>query len=386
MKEIIDKNIKRVMIVEDNEINIMILENMLTSKNYRFRTFLNGEKAIEHAENEMPDIILLDINLPGKNGFEICTEIKKNPKLREIPIVFISALNNVADKIEAFRCGGVDYITKPFNIEEVETRIHTHLKIKYLQDELKYKNKHLEKIVAERTIDLENAYNKLKAVEKIKSEFLQIISHEIRTPFNGLIGSIEMMMEICPINCDYGIDIEKSREMYYDARGRVMRLIEDASLMGELENIGNEIKSVHINIKNLIKELAILLNSKIKVSYSAEKIEIKSNFGLVTYALKMAFRIAECFVNGDVDRVVEIKDFEDGLILIFDLDSIEIDTLQCKKIFEIGSRIRGESAIVGLGMSPVVANKVFKILGGDMQIEKIGEKSGELKIILKSIN
>ena len=122
-----------ILIVDDTPEHLTVLRQMLAEQNYMVRPALNGEIAIKAANESPPDLILLDIRMPGMDGYEVCQQLKSEEKTRKIPVIFISALNELDDKVKAFSLGGVDYITKPFQTEEVLARIKTHLKLRNLQ-------------------------------------------------------------------------------------------------------------------------------------------------------------------------------------------------------------------------------------------------------------
>lgn len=125
-----------ILIVDDTPANLTLLSGMLKEKNYKVRPVPSGKLALKAVEAEPPDLILLDINMPEMNGFQVCEQLKSNIKYRDIPVLFISALTETLDKVKAFTCGGVDYITKPFQFEEVEARIETHLELRRYQKSL----------------------------------------------------------------------------------------------------------------------------------------------------------------------------------------------------------------------------------------------------------
>jgi DNA-binding response OmpR family regulator len=122
-----------IMIVDDNPHNLKLLEDMLRLQQYEVLSFPRGRLALAAAEQEPPDLILLDINMPEMNGYEVCERLKSNPRLSGIPVIFLSALNATEDKVKGFRSGGVDYIAKPFQFEEVQARVETHLKLRRAQ-------------------------------------------------------------------------------------------------------------------------------------------------------------------------------------------------------------------------------------------------------------
>jgi putative two-component system response regulator len=137
-----------ILVVDDSADNLSILSRFLHREGCRVHPASSGEAALEIARRNRPDLILLDINLPGMNGFEVCRLLKQAEALRDIPVLFLSALDEALDKVKAFEAGGVDYITKPFQFEEVLSRVTTHLKIHDLQKELERHNRNLADTVA----------------------------------------------------------------------------------------------------------------------------------------------------------------------------------------------------------------------------------------------
>ena len=119
--------------VDDTPANLQLLASMLKERGYKTRPVPSGQLALQAAVSDPPDLILLDISMPDMDGYEVCRRLKADDKLKDMPVMFISALNEVLDKVKAFSVGGVDYITKPFQFDEVQARVDTHLKIRRLQ-------------------------------------------------------------------------------------------------------------------------------------------------------------------------------------------------------------------------------------------------------------
>ncbi len=138
-----------ILIVDDTPENLTVLRQMLAEQNYMVRPAINGEIAIKAVNTSPPDLILLDIRMPGMDGYEVCKQLKSEEKTRRVPVIFISALYELDDKIKAFSLGGVDYITKPFQAEEVLARVKTHLTLRSLQKSLEDKNAQLQKALVE---------------------------------------------------------------------------------------------------------------------------------------------------------------------------------------------------------------------------------------------
>ncbi|MFK5951822.1 MAG: response regulator [Desulfobacterium sp.] len=133
-----------ILVVDDTKENLRILVEALGSNGYKVRPALNGQIALEAARKEIPDLILLDIIMPGMDGYEVCDALKADTHLRDVPVIFISALGEVEDKVKGFSVGGVDYINKPFQVEEVLVRVKTHLTLRNLTKVLKDKNTRLQ--------------------------------------------------------------------------------------------------------------------------------------------------------------------------------------------------------------------------------------------------
>lgn len=146
-----------VMIVDDVSHNRLLLGEMLKDRGYDIRAFPSGELALNSALQDPPDLILLDINMPEMDGYEVCRHLKKSERLKDIPVLFISALTETEDKVKAFNTGGQDYVTKPFQIEEVDSRVKTHLRLRELQIELEKLNLNLQHLVAEQVKEISDS-------------------------------------------------------------------------------------------------------------------------------------------------------------------------------------------------------------------------------------
>jgi CheY-like chemotaxis protein len=157
---------RKILIVDDNPVNLRLLSRLLTSEGHIVRTVTDGTEALAEVQTMLPDLILLDIMMPGMDGYETCQRLKANGQTKNIPIIFISALAETEDLVQAFKSGGVDYVTKPFQIEEVLARVKTHLALQSLQKQLQIANQELEK----RNIELEARNTELQeALDTIKT-------------------------------------------------------------------------------------------------------------------------------------------------------------------------------------------------------------------------
>ena len=145
MHSIKDQIAEEILIVDDKPANLRLLSQMLADRGYVVRAVKSGARALESIRATHPNLILLDIKMPGMNGYEVCRQLKELPESRDIPVIFISALNEIQNKVQGFDVGGVDYITKPFQYEEVIARVETHLALQRFQKHLQRANRRYEK-------------------------------------------------------------------------------------------------------------------------------------------------------------------------------------------------------------------------------------------------
>lgn len=187
-----------ILAVDDTPENLGVLFDYLDQFGFIVLLVQNGENALKQAEENLPDLILLDIMMPGMDGFEVCRRLKANDVTKDIPVIFMTALSDTLDKVRGFEVGGVDYITKPLQHEEVVARVRTHTTIRRLQRELQEKNTILQQYVellAEKNVELDEKNAQLEHVNASKDRFFSIISHDLRSPFVGLLGLTQLMVE-----------------------------------------------------------------------------------------------------------------------------------------------------------------------------------------------
>ena len=185
-----------VLIVDDMPNNISILFEALSRLNFKVLAARDGKNAVDQARIAQPDLILLDVMMPGMDGFETCRRLKQDELTAAIPVIFMTALTETIDKVNGFNIGAVDYITKPFQLGEVVVRIRTHLKIRNLQQDLQRLNTELEARVAERTASLTKA---LAEVEQLKTQ-LQTENTYLRDELHQLTNFDEIVSQSKPFS------------------------------------------------------------------------------------------------------------------------------------------------------------------------------------------
>jgi signal transduction histidine kinase len=155
------QKVANILIVDDSPANVLLLVRMLTERGYHPQPVLSGALALQAARADPPDLILLDINMPGMNGYEVCQRLKADAALKDIPVIFISALSETLEKVKAFQVGGVDYVTKPFQFDEVYARVQTHLQ--------------------------------LRRLEKLRDDLTHMVIHDLRSPLAVICGVLEIL-------------------------------------------------------------------------------------------------------------------------------------------------------------------------------------------------
>jgi signal transduction histidine kinase len=163
-----------ILMVDDNPANLQVLTSMLKQSGWRPRPVTSGQLGLQAARKEPPDLILLDVNMPEMNGYEVCKQLKADARLADIPVIFVSALGETMDKVRGFSVGGVDYITKPFQLDEVKARVTSHLELRRQRREL------------------QASYEKLRESERMRDSLVHMIVHDLRSPLTAISAYLEL--------------------------------------------------------------------------------------------------------------------------------------------------------------------------------------------------
>jgi signal transduction histidine kinase len=228
-----------VLLVDDIPQNIQLLGAILKDQGYSFALTTSGKETYQLLEKVTPDIILLDVMLPDEDGFSICDNLKKKESTANIPVLFLTAKNDTADKIKGFKVGAVDYITKPFEELEVIERVKNHLQAKLDRDQIKAYNKELEVVVDQRTNELLK-----KERETILAQFIQGVVHNIRGPISSALAAsdlIQAMKDDLNVKIDIGVEKEELKSQL--------------SEVWEILELNNEVlRKMSVNLESMLRK------------------------------------------------------------------------------------------------------------------------------------
>lgn len=291
---------------------------MLLKHGYNVRKALNGQMALTAVKTVLPDLILLDISMPRMDGYEVCKLLKEDPQTHSIPVIFISALDDVLDKVKAFEVGGVDYITKPFQLEEVLARIQTHLTIKNLRTQIQEQNTQLQQALN----TLEKTQAQLVQKKKMDSlgQLVAGISHEINNPISFIYGNIAPAREyikdlfniinlyrqaysnptptiqtaIHEIDLDFiGLDLQKILDSMQTGAERIKTIILALHIFSRLNE--SHIKLVDIN--EGIDSTLLVLQQRLTQGRQGLEIKVIKTYGDLPQVTCYASQLNQVFLN-----------------------------------------------------------------------------------------
>ncbi len=361
------------MIVDDIPQNLQLLEGMLRNKGWQVFALPSGEMALQAAAREQPDLILLDVLMPGMDGYEVCTRLKANPQLKDIPVLFLSALNEPWDKTRAFQAGGVDYITKPFQFEDVEARVLVHLRLCQLQAELAGQNARLEVTVRQRTQQLADAHARLAVLDQAKSDFLSIISHELRTPLNVLFGVPELLFMELPASPQ----MAGYRQMLDENRQRIMTLVEDATLLAEVQ-VDAEPFSGKSSALGPVLQAAIARTAQLAAAAGVAiavapptAAQVSGDADLLTKALQSLLETVLKFSARDGIVRLTLAPAPGAQVLSLEVRGYTILPDELPRFFDVLAISKTLTPGGDLGLAPALASCLIRAFGGQVGVENL---------------
>ena len=381
-----EETAEKILIVDDVSKNIQILGNILSQKQFQIAYAQTGQQAINICNVQEFDLILLDIMMPGMDGYEVCEKLKSNPKTKQIPIIFLTAKADMDSIIKGFEIGGQDYITKPFNAAELLARVNNHLLINRQKERLIVMNNHLEDLVDERTQELELANHQLSVLDQAKSNFLSVISHEIRTPLNGVIGLTELLNQT---------NIDSDQKEYLDylktVSKRLVKFSDIALLITSLKIDKQYTEKLPVSINNLISDSVSEFkkeNSEYQLDIITNKPQqellIKADSELVKTCFKMIFDNSAKFSGDNPKLEISIELFNNKMELLFKDNGPGFSKQALTTIFELfasGDILHAE----GTGLGLAAAKLILDAHEAEISVENLVPKGAQVRIVFHQI-
>lgn len=350
------------LIVDDQADNLRILSAILAEKGYKVRKAINGQMAINTIKITPPDLILLDINLPEINGYEICQLLKSNPETQNIPIIFVSALDDVLDKVKAFQVGGLDYITKPFHKEEVIARVENQLTIRLQQ-------KQLEAEIQQRQ----------KTEERLRF-YLHAVSHDLRNP---VIGLSMILKNILRQDQSLKIPILRSvLERMNNSCDRQLQLINSLVETQQHEIWGITLNSQPLNLYLLAQEIFIDWLPLLKEKQATLINKIPPDLPLIQADLSQIWRVYENLLanalkynSSNLEIIFNAEIIQNKVIdspqmicCIVSDNGVGMTVEQAKTLFTPYHRGEGTQRNLSLGLGLYLCHQIIQAHGGTIEV------------------
>lgn len=359
------------MIIDDEPQNLNVLERMLRDEGqYDLVAFTDGEMALEASRAVIPDLILLDIMMPNIDGYEVCRRFKLEKQFQGVPIIFLSALNDTLDKVNAFNLGAVDYITKPLEEAEVLARVKTHLSLRDYQLDM-------EEQVRLRSAELFEAHRRLRVWEEAKTDWLGVLSHEMRTPLTGIFGVADYIFDELPKESS----LSAFKDEYEQARSRMQKLIDDAQLLTFIDVASENYRMLPVDFKSVVEECLDSLtisNVEFELLPGVEGLgdaSITAEPSLLYRAVSDLFMVASMCVPAGGRVALDAILHRDRAELILSTDGPKLSSEAIGMFFEVGGQrilLRGGG---DFGLGPALAARIIDLLKGKVSVSN-GSKRG----------
>ena len=373
---------KNILIVDDTLGSLHSLSVALSKNGYAVQSVTSGSMALIVARLTLPDLILLDIKMPDIDGYEVCKQLKESTQTCEIPIIFLSCLYSVSEKIKAFKVGGADYITKPFQVEEVLARVKHQVTIYELTRQIREQNKLLKNEVEERR----KAELDAVSVSQAKSNFLANMSHELRTPLNAIIGFSKLMSDDSLLNAEQqqNIDIiNRSAENLLELINDVLKLSKIEAGAIDLDNncldlyhfLDNLEEIFLLKIKKTNIELNFIIASNVPRYIYADEKKLRSCLSnLIGNAIKFtpqgSVTLRVSFPEGDENNL----NFSPSRHLLFQVEDTGCGILsdELDNLFDAFTQAdAGRKSLQGTGLGLAITRKFVQMMGGEIKVESI---------------
>ena len=358
-----------ILIVDDIPANIQLLSQVLIENGYKVRKLISGERALKAVELQAPDLILLDIKMPRMDGYEVCRQLKASEATCAIPVIFISALDDVFDKVKGFEAGGADYIIKPFEPVEVLARVSAQLKMQRLQQQLRCANVQL----ATQNVQLSQEIQERQQAEANLRMLLHAVSHDLRSPLSGM--SLLLQNRLADAASNIAID-RRTVEVMVQSCSRQLQLIESLTATQQFDvksaSLAMKPLSLPALVQNiLIERLPILNQHRVKV-----KQLFPADLPLVNADAQQLWRVFGNLIDNAVKYnqsgfilTVEAKREGEMVLCTVADNGAGISPQQCARLFEPYTRGVGVSLRQGLGLGLYICRQIVEAHGGEIGVD-----------------
>lgn len=352
------------MIVDDEPLNLHVLERMLRKDGYNVLAFPRGDLALKALENVQPDLILLDIRMPGMDGYDVCRQIKGQSAHNDTPVIFLSALSETSDKVRAFEVGGVDYVAKPLSEPEVLARVRTHLS-------LRRHTRHLNELVQRRTEELSLAHHRLKIWDTAKTHWITMLAHELRTPLTGLFCVADILFT----TAKPGPETNDLREDFNASCARIKKLIDDATMLATID-IAEDCHSTETVDLSVIAAAAQsqLRRQTEEIFYDFSRqddaaIPISAASGLLRRAVVDLCQTAGCCVPSMSTVSLRTRRENSRALLEIATDGKPLPPDHLATFFDVGGQQSLMRGGADYGLAPALARQIIHLFDGTLKIE-----------------
>jgi DNA-binding response OmpR family regulator len=372
----------RILVVDDSVNNLRLIAGFLKPSGYEVFLTTTGMGTMPLIKKYDIELVLLDISMPDITGLEVCNQLKSSEKTADIPVIFVTALSRHEDKLKGFSIGCADYVTKPFQMEEITARIKVHVKLFRLQREMKQLNTAMESVIARRTNDLEAAKRKLAILSDTKSQFLKLISHEVRTPLNGLLGAAELAFSMT--SDDPGSELFK---IYQSSRDRLMMLLDNALLLTQLDLVGS---TVALNTSELSPVISATIaedklnqaDGRHEIFYEQTELgRVNGDFLLLKKTLLCLLDAARRISEQGAKIAISCFPFEAEVYITMRISPARMKESELNGFFDLWVNSELVKSHESLGLNPAVANRIIQLLGGWIKISNV-EKDVQIEVWL----
>ncbi|MDB9314162.1 hybrid sensor histidine kinase/response regulator [Spirulina sp. CS-785/01] len=352
-----------ILIVDDIPENLRLLSTMLQEKGYKVRKSISGRRALQVIETIPPDLILLDIRMPELDGYDVCKILKQKEDTRNIPIIFISALNDPTDKVNAFEVGGVDYITKPFQLQEVLARVENHLKICQLQQKLHQQNQQLQQEIRDRT----KAENTLRV-------YLHAVSHDLRNPVVGMSMVLNTLLE--KQQNDHLTLPRKTVQRMTKSCDRQLNLINSLVETNEIEIWGVHLDPSLLHLHEFLNPLIADWQPILEKNRATLTNNIPPDLPPIHADGDQLWRVYENLIGNalkhnppgiTINLDAKLEDSQHIIASVSD-NGYGIDPQKADTLFELYQRGENTGRTVGLGLGLYLCRQIIVAHGGEMGI------------------